>query len=296
MKLGIYISTFFALSTNPKVELGKTLFFDQRLSGNNKVSCASCHNPDKGWSDGRSTALGYDGTPLLRKTPTIAYLDDDKVLFWDGRASSLEEQAITPITAPNEMNQNIDELIRELDAVPEYVEVFNRIYPLEGISEKTILSSIAAFERSLNRRDSPFDRYMAGNVFAISEDAKKGHSIMSSLKSNCMFCHKGNDFNDQKLWDVGVDGLDSGYNQGFLFKTPTLRDVATRAPYFHNGSKASLEEVVRFYARGGDVHRPGQSAQQRPKIKLTDFEIYQIVEFLKTLTTDNRDFKRPNIP
>lgn len=292
----IYFQTFFVLNTTPQVELGKTLFFDKRLSGSNKMSCATCHNPYRGWSDGRPTALGNNGKVLKRKTPTIAYLDNDEIFFWDGRASSLEEQAATPITSPDEMNQNMHDLISELENVPEYVSAFNSIYPREGISENTILKSIAVFERSINKRDSPFDRWNAGNPYAISEDAKKGYSIVSTLKTNCMFCHKGVDFSDQRLWDVGVSGDDSGRDELFAFKTPTLRDVALRAPYTHNGKLMNLEDVVRFYMRGGDVHRPTQAPPQKPSFNLTDREISQVVEFLKSLTTDNSNFVLPKIP
>lgn len=296
MKWTFYLPAIFILNTSPQVELGKTLFFDTRLSGNNKMSCATCHDPDKGWSDGLATAIGWNGKVLQRKTPTVAYLENSNLFFWDGRASSLEEQALIPITSKDEMNQNLDELVEELLAVPEYVTLFNEIYPKEGITQRTIAKSIATFERSLSKRNSPFDRWNKGEIFAISDDAKKGYSIMSRLRSNCMFCHKGIDFNDQRLWDTGVNGKDTGRDGLNLFKTPTLRDVALRAPYFHNGTMMTLEDVVRFYMRGGDIHRPGQAPQQRPEIELTDQEVYQVTEFLKTLTTDYSDFKKPVIP
>lgn len=282
MNLIIYILSAVTLS-HASVDLGRELFFDRRLSGNNKMSCSSCHQPELGWSDGRPTAIGNNGVPLLRRTPSIAYLENASVFFWDGRASSLEQQALTPIISPLEMNQKMDELIDELYQIPNYVELFNKYYPQEGITENTILKSIASFERSINVRNSAFDRYRSGVSYAISEDAKKGFTIFSSLRANCLFCHKGIDFNDQKLWDVGVSGTDSGRNGQHLFKTPSLRDISRRAPYFHNGSVATLDGVVRFYMRGGDVKRPGQANQQRPKIILSEQEIYQLVEFLKTL-------------
>lgn len=279
-----------------QVELGKTLFFDPRLSGNNKISCATCHIPEKGWSDGLATAVGFEGKVLSRKTPTVAYLEDDKIFFWDGRATSLEEQALGPITSPDEMNQNLEELVVELENVPAYVAMFNTAYPGESISKENIANALAVFERSLNKRNSAFDRWQAGDNEAMSSDAKWGHSTMHTWEANCISCHRGNDFNDGGLWDIGVFSIEPGAGGKFRFKTPTLRDVALRAPFMHNGSLKTLEDVVRFYARGGDVLRETRAAPMREKIDLSEKEIFQVVEFLKTLTTDNSDFKRPEIP
>lgn len=296
MKLRFYFQAFFIVNLDSQIELGKTLFFDPRLSSNNKISCSSCHNPNKGWSDGRPTAIGFDNKVLQRKTPSIAYLDNKNIFFWDGRATSLEEQALFPITAPDEMNQDLDLLVEKLENVPGYVSMFSSIYPREGITAKTIAQSLASFERSLSLRDSPFDRWNSGQVNAISESAKKGYSVMSSLKANCLFCHKGNDFTDQRLWDIGVNGNDSGRDGLYAFKTPSLRDVALRAPYSHNGRLLDLDDVVRFYMRGGDIHRSTQASPQRAQINLTNEEVFQVVEFLKTLTTDNSRFQKPKLP
>lgn len=260
------------------------------------MSCASCHDPYKGWSDERETAKGSTGKILMRKTPTVAYLERSQIFFWDGRVSSLEEQALIPIQSPDEMNQILDQLIDELNSVPDYISLFDQVFPKEGITERTIAHALASFEKSLTKRDSPFDRWNSGQANAISEDAKKGYSVFSSLKTNCLFCHKGVDFTDGRLWDTGIDGPDSGRHGLFAFKTPTLRDVALRAPFFHNGKTKTLEDVVRFYARGGDVHRPTQASSQRREIELSENEIFQIVEFLKTLTTDNSKFKLPTLP
>jgi cytochrome c peroxidase len=194
------------------------------------------------------------------------------------------------------MNQNLDELVLELEAVPTYTALFNQAYPGEKISAINIASALATFERSLNHRDSPYDRWQKGDDHAISSAAKLGNSTMHTWEANCFSCHRGNDFNDDGLWDVGVFSVEAGAGGKFIFKTPTLRDVAIRAPFMHNGSLKSLEDVVRFYARGGDVLRPTRAPPMREKIDLSEKEIYQVVEFLKTLTTDNSDFKRPEIP
>jgi len=291
----LFITTALA-SSSTKVELGKKLFFDKRLSGNNQMSCATCHRPEFGWTDGVPLAIGNQNKILLRKTPTVAYLDDDKVFFWDGRSSSLEQQAIIPLTSPDEMNQNIIELIGELESIPEYRDNFLELYPIEGISQHTIIDAIVSFEKSLNKRNSPFDKYINGDQLAISQSAKNGYSTFSTLKSNCLFCHKGSDFTDQKLWDVGVSGSDSGRNGEFLFKTASLRDVALRKNFFHNGSYKSLYEVIKFYSRGGDVHRPTQSPHQRPSIDLSEKEIYEVIEFLKSLTGETHLIATPKIP
>jgi cytochrome c peroxidase len=285
-----------ATLTNPKIELGKTLFFDKRLSGDNKMSCATCHSPEYGWADNRKTPLGSDNKPLLRKAPTVAFLENDNIFFWDGRSSSLNDQAIIPLSNPKEMNQDLSELITELSDVNWYKDQFNIIYPNEGITVKNIIDSITTFEMSLDTRNSPLDKYLNGDKHAISEAAKNGFTTFSSLKANCLFCHKGNDFNDQKLWDTGVKGTDTGRNGKYLFKTPTLRNLSLRAPYFHNGSADTIEDVVRFYGRGGDVHRPNQADQQRQSIELTDQDIYELSEFLKSTNSDYSYFQLPKIP
>jgi len=292
----LLLNSLFFFQSPFQVELGKTLFFDPRLSGDNTISCASCHIPEKGWSDGLATAVGFNGKILARKTPTVAYLEDDRIFFWDGRATSLEEQALGPITSVDEMNQNLNELVNELEDVPAYRAMFARAFPGEKISAENIALAISNFERSLNRRNSEFDKWSRGEPNTMSSDAKLGHSRMHTWEANCISCHRGADFNDDGMWDVGVFSVEPGAGGKFIFKTPTLRDVALRAPFMHNGSLKTLEDVVRFYARGGDVPRPTRAPPMRAKIELSEHEIYQVVEFLKTLTTDNSDFKRPEIP
>lgn len=178
------------------------LYFDPRLSGSNWISCASCHNPSLGWSDGLKTAIGHGFGVLSRNLPTIVNSAYSPLQFWDGRAESLEEQAVGPIQSPGEMNQNLDELVTELKAVRGYAELFEKAYPGQGISKDTIAKAIANFERTVISKDSPFDEWMAGTQNAVSESAKKGYEILQICKiptsadlrlfgfgNFCFFCH-----------------------------------------------------------------------------------------------------------
>ncbi|HJS75636.1 MAG TPA: cytochrome-c peroxidase, partial [Vicinamibacteria bacterium] len=160
--------------------LGRTLFFDPRLSGSNFISCATCHNPGFSWGDGLPTAIGDEMKRLGRRTPTILNLAWAGALFWDGRSETLEEQCLGPISSTAEMNQPLDELVTELQGIVEYGELFERAYPGEGISEQTIARAIATYERTIVSGTAPFDRWVEGDEGAVSAEAKRGFLLFST--------------------------------------------------------------------------------------------------------------------
>lgn len=287
--------------TGYRVELGKSLFFDPRLSGSNFISCATCHNPALGWSDGQRTAVGHGMKVLGRSTPTIINTAFQKFQFWDGRAQSLEEQALGPIQADVEMSQSIEDLLAELSSIPGYIDMFEKAYPGEGVNKDTIAKAIATFERTILSTEAPFDRWLSGKNRAISNSAKNGFTIFKG-KANCVACHSGFNFSDDGFHNIGLkDNTDMGRYalkpiavlKG-AFKTPTLRDVALTGPYMHNGQYATLEEVIDHYDRGGDT-----SENLDPNMKplhLADKEKADLVAFLKALSGEPVQMTIPALP
>jgi len=278
--------------TPARVELGKALFFDPRLSGSNWISCSSCHNPALGWSDGLPTATG-DGMKVLgRATPTVVNAAFNPVQMWDGRKSSLEDQALGPITAAAEMNGSVDTIVQKVSAIPGYRSMFATAYPGEPISGATIAKAIASFERTLLSTDSPFDRWTRGDAKAMTASAKRGFQVFKG-EGNCVTCHSGFNFTDNGFHNIGLKEPDGHedlgrYNERKVaamkgaFKTPTLRNVALTAPYMHNGCYKTLQEVVDHYDRGGDVHE-NLSPDMKP-LHLTAEQKGDLVAFLESLT------------
>jgi cytochrome c peroxidase len=287
-------------STPAKVALGKALFFDPRLSGSDWISCASCHNPAMGWSDGLSTGIGDGMKRLGRATPTIVNIGFVTNLMWDGRAPNLEAQALGPIQADQEMNQDIEGLVKKLSGIRGYASLFEKAYPGEGISDKTIGKAIAAYERTILSTESPFDRWRRGDARAVSESAKRGFELFTG-KANCSKCHEGFNFTDNSFHNIGLKSQDIGRfahrkvaSMRGAFKTPTLRDIELTAPYMHNGAYRTLEEVVDHYDRGGDV-----AENLSPEMKRLDLgaqEKADLVAFMKTLTGRPMQVVIPQLP
>lgn len=291
------------LWSKEKVELGKLLYFDPRLSGDNSISCATCHHPDKGWGDGLPRAIGFGGQELGRHSPTIINSGYFEVQFWDGRAKSLEEQALAPIQAAGEMNQDLDELVKELSAVPEYVERFQKVFG--ALTPENIGKAIATFERSVVSNNAPYDKYMTGDKSALSASAVNGMDLFFG-KAKCVICHNGPVFTDSGFHNIGVKQhgplqedlgrfniSQEDFDKGG-FKTPGLRSVSTSAPYMHDGSAATLTDVVQFYNRGGDV-KENLSPFIAP-LELTDAEVQDVVEFLKALEGAPLPVALPQLP
>ena len=283
-------------SNNPyseaKATLGRKLFFDTRLSGKNTIACASCHIPVLAWEDGREKAIGEDGEMLNRHTPTLWNLAWGEFFFWDGRAASLEEQALLPIQAALEMNQPLEALVASLQRLPEYRQGFAAAFSENpNITSETIAKALATFERTLVSPETPFDRWIAGDEKAISEAAQRGFMLFNT-KANCAACHSGWAFTDHAFHDIGLSGNDKGRGAvlalsevAHAFKTPTLRDITRRAPYMHDGSLPTLKAVIAHY-NGGFRQRPTLSADLQA-IALSTEEKAELLAFLETLTTSD---------
>ncbi|WP_448187806.1 cytochrome c peroxidase [Azospirillum sp. sgz301742] len=271
-----------------KVALGERLFFETALSGKGDRACASCHEPAKGFQDGRARADGLDGTPLGRRTPFVADVAWGERFFWDGRAATLEEQALGPVQNPREMNQTLDGMVAALSARPEYAPLFAAAFPAEPrITAANVAKALATFERTLLSGDTPFDRWAAGDAGAVSESAKRGFTLFTGT-AGCASCHSGWTFTDHAFHDIGLPGDDRGRGAilgeaalDHSFKTPGLRGVTKRAPYMHDGSVATLEAVLDHYS-GGYVDRPTLSPDL-PRLTLTAAEKADLLAFLHSL-------------
>jgi cytochrome c peroxidase len=281
--------------------LGKTLFFDPRLSQSGSIACANCHNPGFSWGDGLAKGVGTGMKQLGRRSPTILNAGWSDLLFWDGRADSLELQALGPIASQREMNMPLDAMVQVLQTIPEYKTLFAKAYPGDPISEKTVARAIATFERTVVSGQAPFDKWISGDENAIGEDAKRGFDLFNG-KAGCAQCHSEWNFTDNGFHDVGLVDSDRGRGERlplegmqFAFKTPTLRNVDRRAPYMHEGNERTLGEVIDFYDRGGDARRKSLSPEMVP-LHLTAHEKTDLLAFLSTLTSVDKPVEFPIFP
>ena len=288
-----------------KIELGKQLYFDGRLSSDDKVSCASCHDPAKGWSNGDAFATGVEGQQGGRSAPTVINSAYQYFQFWDGRAGSLEEQALGPIQNPIEMNMKLDDVVKKLEAIKGYRDQFQKVFGT-GVTPDGIAKAIAAYERTVLSGDAPYDRYKAGDESALGDAAKRGMKLFFG-KANCSACHGGRNFTDNGFHNIGASWNAEPRDEGRFaisglkgdtgaFKTPTLREIARTAPYMHDGSMATLEEVVDHYAKGG-TDNPFLD-EEIFLIKLEEQDKADLVAFMKEgLSSDSYpDHKPPKLP
>lgn len=314
--------------TSAKVELGKKLFFDRRLSGDGTMNCATCHDPEMGYSDGLDISLNYPTTRNWRNSPTLINVAFQKYLFHDGRAETLEDQALFPMMSAFEMNQNLDFMEEEIRAVPEYVAEFTEVFGDGDITRERIAMAIAAFERTLVSRDAPLDRYLNGDREALSPAALKGYEIFTG-KGKCAECHYGVSLADDRFHalqvpenpdhlkdpriaatrrfvakvyhfeeyrtlaeDPGRYLITKDPKDWKAFKTPTLRDIARTEPYMHNGVFATLDEVIEFFDVGG-----GKDNMALKPLHLTPMEKEQLKVFLtEGLTGTPLEFTYPKVP
>lgn len=278
--------------TPEKVSLGKQLYFDTRLSADNTVACASCHNPRFGFTDGEPVSTGMKGQTGGRSAPTTINRIFSTVQFWDGRAATLEEQAKGPMENPIEMGMTHELIVERIQAVPGYRTQFRAVFGTSEITIDQIAGSIAAYERTLISGNSPVDRFNAGQRDALTPEAQLGMALFYG-KARCATCHSGANFTDESFHNLGVGADDREPDLGRYtvsgreedrgaFKTPTLRDVALSAPYFHDGSAATLYDVVEHYDRGGTPN-PSLSPLMTP-LGLTEEEKWALVEFQRALT------------
>lgn len=283
-------------TTPPKVELGRQLFYDPVLSASNAMSCATCHHPDQGFSNGAPVSTPRPGAPA-RNVSTIWNAGFSRFLLWDGRMTSLEEQAELPLTLPNEMAETPDKLEQKLRAIPAYVELFDQAFGggAKAVTFDNVKRALAAFERTLVSDDSPFDRYVAGDANALTPQQQRGLALFFSDRTHCAECHQPPIFASETFRVVGVDSQDPGRagvsEQGLpgAFKVPTLRNIAQTAPYMHNGSLATLDEVVRFYAGGAGRARGVDKVDPLLKgFELSAEEQADLVAFLHALTDESK--------
>jgi len=312
--------------TPSKVELGRKLFFDARLSSDGRISCSSCHDPKLAFTDGRAVAEGISGRRGSRNSPTLLNAMFNTGQFWDGRADTLEDQAVQPLVNSLEMgNDSYDEVVKRLRAIPEYAAEFQSVFGSE-VKIELIGKAIAAYERALVSGDSPLDRFVAGDQNAISESAKQGFALFRG-KARCSRCHTFSDalpfFTDFNYHNTGVaanhpnfdklsrqayavietdkareviDAMakqEGGQELGRVlityqvfdigsYRTPSLRNIALTAPYFHNGSAKTLADVVKFYNEGGrqNINREWDL----DPLALTLDEQRDLIAFLESLT------------
>ena len=267
-------------------ELGRMLFFDPDLSGPRTHACATCHNPSLSWADGQARARGVNGAVLPLRSPTLLTVAWLERFGWDGKFKDLESVSLAPLANHQNMNLSDEELLRRLEAVPAYVDAFGRAFEDGQINRSNVAAALAAFERTIRPGEAPFDRWLTGDETALSPEAKRGFVLFNG-KAGCSACHSGWTFSDGSFHDIGsASGSDIGRGRVFptsdklryAFKTPTLRDVARRAPYMHDGSVPTLEAVLDLYNRGG-VARPSLSPEIHP-LGLTAEEKEALLAFL----------------
>jgi cytochrome c peroxidase len=313
--------------TKEKIELGKKLFFDRRLSGDGTMSCVTCHDPEKAYTDGLEISLSYPTTRNWRNSPTLMNVAFQKYLFHDGRAQTLEEQALFPMMSAFEMNRNLDFVEEVIRSVPEYVVAFQKVFGNEPSRERMAMA-IAAFERTLVSRNTPLDRYLTGDKNALSDDAKKGLAIFTQ-KGKCSECHYGFSLSDDKFYaldvpenpdqqsdpriattrrfvakinhfeeyrtlteDPGRYLITKDKKDWKAFRTPTLLEIAKTAPYMHNGIFATLDDVIEFFDRGG-----GKGNTVLKPLRLTDAEKKRLKAFLvEALAGESAAFEYPKVP
>ena len=271
--------------TAEKVALGKQFFWDKRWSRNGTVACVTCHDPNHGWADPRQFSARFDGRPTPRHSPTLVnrlFSDEQQ---WPGTRSSLEDQA------NKASDQSPELMVKNLGAIPAYQEQFRKVFGTD-LNPAGVAKAIAAYERMILSGNSPYDRFQAGDKNSLSAAAQRGLALFKG-KGRCEMCHGGFNFSDEGYHNIGV-GMDKEKpdfgrfivtekeSHKGAFKTPTLRDVAKRPPYMHDGSQKTLEDVVSFYSKGGHKN-PWLSESIKP-LNLTAAEQADLIVFLQALT------------
>ncbi|MFF5381337.1 cytochrome-c peroxidase [Pedobacter suwonensis] len=293
-------------SVKSVVELGKILFFDPRLSGSNQISCSSCHAPDLHWTDGRQVSIGHDHLANIRNAPSLENVWFYKRLFWDGRASNLEEQAGSPVAAHNEMHQDMKALSKKLSKIKGYQPYFKSAFGSKEITNKRIFESLATFQRSIVSRRTPFDRFLGKDKKALTDQQLVGLHLFRT-KARCINCHNGPLFTDnefhndgltyygRKYEDLGLYNVTKKPEDVGKFKTPGLRNVMKTAPWFHNGLFPDMDGVMNMYNVGMPVQRVKPEQVNDPLLpkndkllkglKLSKAEKDAVVAFLDALSS-----------
>ncbi len=278
--------------TPAKAELGRLLYFDKRLSADNTVSCATCHHPKMGFTDNAPVSTGIRGQKGGVSAPTVINRAYGAIQFWDGRASSLEAQAVGPIANPIEMGHTHDGVVANLRKIAGYRQQFKAVFGTEEFTIDHVAKAIATFERTVLSGNSPYDKYVAGNKAAMTATQVRGMIVFFN-KAKCDQCHEGASFTLNSFHNLGVGQDKPQPEPGRFavtknpadfgaFKTPTLREIANTAPYMHDGSLKTLEEVVDYYDKGGI---PNKNLDERmKKLNLTAQDKADLVAFMKALS------------
>jgi cytochrome c peroxidase len=314
--------------TPEKIELGKMLFFDRRLSGDGTMSCATCHIPDLGFSDGQAISLNYPTTKNWRNSPTLINVAFSKFLFHDGRVETLEDQALFPMMSAFEMNQNLDFLEEEIRSVPEYLKLFKEVFGTDDITREKMAMALASFQRSLVSRNAPLETFLNGKKDALSPDAQQGYEIFKG-KGKCTDCHFGVNLIDDKFHallvpehpefqadprvaatrrfvaklnhyedfrnlqeDPGRYLITKDKKDWRAFKTPTLRDISKTGPYMHNGIYETLDEVIDFFNQGGGPDNSALIPLGLSTAEKNDLKIFLV----EALTGDDIKLEYPRLP
>jgi cytochrome c peroxidase len=294
----IVTSSFFKKENsdiNTKSALGKKLFAEKILSKDSSVSCASCHIPKFAFADTVAFSIGIEGKLTKRNTPSVLNMKNRPYYFWDGRASTLEEQALMPIQNPDEMGLPIEEAVKRLNQSREYKQLFQKIFNQKP-SAKNLAAAFSAFEKTLETVDSKFDDW-SNNLKNLTASEERGRELFVGDKAKCFDCHRMEDFttdefkniglyNGKELNDAGLFNITNKETDKGKFKTPGLRNIAVTAPYMHNGMFKTLEEVVEYYNNPQKFVPDAVNIDDALKqpLGLTDVEKKDIVAFLKTLT------------
>lgn len=279
--------------TDEVVQLGRKIFFDPILSEDNSVACASCHQPEHAFASNNKLAIGIGGKVGRRNSPTLVNRAFGKSFFWDGRSTSLEEQSLIPIASEHELGSSVDGALQRIADNQEYVALFEKAFGQDSINATNLAKALAAFQRTLLMGNSPVDQFQSAKYGALTDAERQGLWIYES-RGGCWKCHSGGNYSDEAFHNTGVGfgtpDRDKGLSEftgrsedDFKFKTPTLRGVALTAPYFHDGSAQTLEEVVEFYSRGGAPEDP-QLDPQMKKLDLSEEDKQNLVAFLKALS------------
>lgn len=303
--------------TKAKAELGKQLFYDPRLSATNQMACASCHDPDLGWADGRTVSFGRGRLELPRNAPTALNAGHFERLFWDGRATSLEDLTLKVIENADEMHGVGKDVAEKINAVPEYRQQFKEVFGEDEVTIDRLTQAVATFVRTLEGGRSDFDRFLKGNPGALSDAAVRGLHLFRT-RANCMNCHHGPMLSDGLLHNTGLSlyGRPDQDLGAYLvtkdpsdvgkFKTPTLRHVSRTGPYMHHGLFESLLVTARAY--NGGMPTPRRKADQQvdplfPKkshllheLGLTETQLEDLVAFMEALEEPHRRIKPPQLP
>jgi cytochrome c peroxidase len=292
------------------IELGKTLFFDAKLSGSGKISCATCHQPELNWTDGKEKSIGHEGALNKRNAPTIQNSWFYNKLFWDGRSNNLADQAFAPINSETEMHSEMHDVMRRVSKSKEYPALFKKAFDDDEINPQRLTLAIAIFEKKIISRKSSFDKFLEGDRKVLNNEELRGLHLFRT-KARCMNCHNGPLFSDNQFHNNGFHYYENGFmdstkfDKGLYnvthqlsdfgkFKTPSLRDVMKTGPWMHHGMMKTIQDVVRHYNKGADGN--GGTDKLVKMLYLTNKEQADLLAFLNSISSPPVEFKKPAIP